>query len=226
MKTWGDLVITHNTQGQTLNVICRLNKNQAANDSFTLCTIESTAPTPQIIPLVYPSTYAVTALQGLPIKSFSLSIRITGSGANTGTPVVIESPILLHYYVEARQGLTFDSGNTTLGLNGVGTVDEVEVDGDFSGGSALLNVSSDIPGGTIMVHTSPGLTIPETLGRQIRRVVMPFPPDGRLWRFQIASTYPFQVYGLKVRVLPIGVYLDGTQNEYWYTTPLAPGTGQ
>lgn len=220
-KTWGDLVITHNTQSATLTIICRTNKFKTSNDSFTLATFSSSTATTQIFPLVYPAGYAVTALRGKPIKSFNLSVRITGNGAATGTPVVIDSPMLLHYYIEARLAKTFDSGLTNHGLEGVGTIDQVELDIDATDGAAALDIWSDIPGGVLADRIS--LAIAPTQGRQILRFVLASPIDGRLFRHMITSTFDFQLYGFKVRVLPIGVYADGAQSDFWFTEPLAPG---
>lgn len=245
-KTWADLVLSHNTNGAPLTVVCRLNKDGGVfpgtpppADSFALetdaghdTTFSSTTLTKQIIPLVYPSTYGTglsgaalalaSALRGKPIKSFNLSIRITGNGA-INAPAIIESPILLHYYVEARQGLTFDSGPTNHGLEGAGRIDQVEIDCDASNGTAALTLSSDIPGGVLGGVTAVGFTIPQTNGREIVRWVMTTPIAGRLFRHQIASAVGFQIYGYKVRVLPLGVYVDGSQSDFYYTLPLAPG---
>jgi hypothetical protein len=230
LKTWADLVLSHNTHNQILSIVCRLNKNQGTYDSFTLdTTIQSGAtstPAPavkSIVPLVYPAAYGVTALRGLPIKSFSLSIRITGTG-NAGTqPVVIDSPMLLHYYVEARKARAFDSGPTDHGLGGVGLIDQVEIDCDTSDGAATLAISSDVPGGVMANRTSGTLAVAQTSGRQVLRLVLAARINGRLFRHQMATTTGFQIYGYRVRLLPIGVYADGAQSDVWYTLPLALG---
>jgi hypothetical protein len=234
-KTWGDLVLSHNTGGATLTIVCRLDKlggtfgsSPPAATSFTLATFSSTSLTKQIFPLVYPSTYTVTALRGLPIKSFGLAVRITGQGAN-GAPAVIESPILLHYYVEARLGMSWDSGPTNHGLEGAGRIDQLEIDCDTSQCTAGVQsiLYSDIPGGVMGNGT--GFTIPQSTGRQVLRIVLAPPQSGRLFRHLLGGADnaqpagPFAIYGYKVRVLPIGVYADGSQNDFWYTLPLAPG---
>ncbi len=224
LKTWADLVFEHNTQGVTLSIVCRQNKNaNPTNDSFTLITFSSSTHTKSIFPLVYPAGYAVSALVGKPIKSFNLSIRITGNGAATGAPILIDSPILLHYYVEARVGKTFDSGNTNHGLEGVGTIDQIELDIDSSDGAATLLISSDIPAGVMADRTSGGIAIAQSTGRQILRLQLATPIDGRLFRHQISSTTDFGLYGYRVRILPIGVYADGAQSDFWYTEPLSAG---
>jgi hypothetical protein len=217
-KTWADLVLVHNTRGVTMTITCRTNKwRDTNNDSFVLGTFNSNSLTKQIFQLIYPATYPITALQGLPIKAFNLSIRITGSGAAAGVPVTIESPILLHYYLEARQGLSFDTGNTNHGLEGAGMIDQIEIDADSTGGAVVLKIFSDLPGGVIVDRTSGGISIPASSGRQVLRVVLPNPIWGRLFREQVWAPVPFQIYGFKVRIVPIGVYIDGSQGDFWYT---------
>jgi hypothetical protein len=105
----------------------------------------------------------------------------------------------------------------------VGTIDQIEIDCDLSGGVAKLVIQSDIPGGVITDRTSGGVSLAATTGRQVGRVPLVPGIDGRLFRHQMSSAYPFQVYGYKVRILPIGVYADGSQLDFWYTLPLAPG---
>jgi len=222
-KTWGDLVITHNTQGVTMNLLVRLNKNLV---SFTLATFSSTSRTVQIFPMVFPPDFVTVALRGKPIDSLNAAIRIYSAGSTTGLPVVIESPILLHYYLHARRGKTFDTGETRHGLDQVGRIDQVELDIDASAGPANLLVSSDIPGGVMTDRTSGGVAVATTTGRQVQRIQFGTPIDGRLFRHQLSTTTTYRLYGYRVRILPIGVYLDGTNPvaDFWYTLPLAPGT--
>src|SRR5262249_36907002 len=156
--------------------------------------------------------------QGKPIKSYSLSIRISGAGVSGGVPIQIESPIILHYYVEARGGLTFDSGPTHHGLEGAGAIDQLEIDlepvGTGTSSGPLLLITSDIPGGLMLDRTGGGIALPNQVGRQIQRVVLPNPIYGRLFRHQLFSPSAFKVWGYKARVLPIGVYIDGSQGDY------------
>jgi hypothetical protein len=220
-KTWADLVLVHNTRGVTMTITCRTNKwRDTNNDSFVLGTFNSNSLTKQIFQLIYPATYPITALQGLPIKAFNLSIRITGSGAAAGVPVTIESPMLLHYYLEARQGLSFDTGNTNHGLEGAGMIDQIEIDADSPGAGTVLKIFSDLPGGVITERSAPGgISLPVSSGRQVLRVVLTNPIWGRLFREQVWSPVPFQIYGFKVRIVPIGVYIDMSQGDFWYSLP-------
>lgn len=221
-KTWGDLVIVHNTQGATIYVDCILNKGQI---SFNLVNFSSTSRTRSIFPLNYPSDFIATSLRGQPIECHNISIRLSGGGAGGSVPVVIESPLLLHYYLQARRAKSFDSGNTRHNLDGVGRIDQIEVDIDVSSPGAAVHIQSDIPGGVMTDRTPLGVQIPTTNGRQVFRLVPPASIDGRLFRHQISTIGTMRVYAYRVRMLPIGVYLDGANpgGEFWYVNALAPG---
>jgi hypothetical protein len=221
-KTFADLVISHNTAGQTLTITIRTNKNSGANDSFVLTTITSSVLTPEVIPLVYPAGYAVVALRGKPIRARNLSVRITGNGQTT-TPIIIDSPMILHYYVEARKGKRFDTSMTDHGTQDAKIVDQVEIDIDATDGDASLQVSSDIPGGTMATRLGSGQAITASTGRESRRMVLSSPATGKLLRYEVTTTTGQQIYGMRARVLPIGVYLDGTVSDFWQPTPISIG---
>lgn len=241
-KTWADLVISGETQGLNLNVIVRTNKNaNPAYDEMNLGSLNVSKQQKQILPLLYPSGYPNPLLANQPIRAYNLAVRITGAGFSGGVPIQLDSPILLHYYLEARRAKFFDSGITTHGLDGAGRLDQVELDIDTSAGPAGLVIWTDLPGGVLEDRTSrvPGsgptipVTIPQTTGRQVLRLLLlspvspypPFPIWGRLFRHQIGSATNFQLYGYRVRVLPIGVYLDGSNpvGEWYDTQPITPG---
>jgi hypothetical protein len=223
MKAYADLVVNHNTAGQTLTVRVRTNKAASVNDVFDLdTTIHSTTLTKQVIPLLYPAAYPVVALRGKPIRAFNLSVRIDGLGALTAPGVVIETPIIIHYYLEARQGMVFDSHETDHGFPGVvKTVDMVEFDIDTTSGPAALQIYSDIPGGAMIPQLGSPAVILQTAGRAILRIVLQVPIDGKLLRYVASTTTGFQVFGFRARITPIGVYLDGTIGETWDTRPIA-----
>jgi len=223
-KTWGDLVINHNLAGGTLTVTVVTNKNaNPTTDFINLTTITSSVMTRQVIPLNYPGGYVTTALRGKPIRALNLAVRLYGSGPNTAPGVLIDSPIVVHYYLEARKGRTFDTGITSHGLDGVGTIDMVELDCDTTDGAATLVISSDIPGGVMADRTAGGLAVAQTSGRQVLKIALGTPVNGRRFRHQVTSTTGFQIYGYRVRILPIGVYADGSQSDFWVTGAMAAG---
>ena len=223
-KSWADLVINHNTQGQTLTVTIRTNKNaNPATDSFVLATFSSNAMTKTIIPMVYPVGYVTAALVGEPIISYSLSIRITGNGAND-VPIIIDGPIILHYYLLARRGKTFDSADTDHGTGMVKIVDQVQFDIDANSGPASLQIKSDVPTGVMTARLgSAGQVVPQTTHRGSQVMVLSTPAAGRLIRYQVSTPTDFKVFGLRARVLPIGVYLDGTIGDFWQPVSISIG---
>jgi hypothetical protein len=153
----------------------------------------------------------VVALRGQPIRSFNISIGLSGTGTTASSSLIIESPIFLHYRIEARKGKGFDTGPTDHGIPDVKTVDEIELDIDAPGGASLL-LQSDIPGGILQNQDS--YTIAATSGRQVVRIVCT-PRDGKLFRYWLTDETDFHVYAFRVRVLPIGTYLDGTVSDFW-----------
>lgn len=228
-KTFADLVINHNTQGQTLTITIRKDRNVfptvagVPTDEFTLTTISSTALTRQVIPLVLPLTYTAGSPElGTPIKAFNLSVRITGTGSST-TPIVIETPMLLHYYLEARKGKSFDSDETDHGMQEVKIVDQVEFDIDAPYLGALLQVYSDSPGGDMAAREGAGQAIPQTVGRRMQPIVLTTPAVGRLLRYTVTDPNTHQIYGARARILPIGVYLDGSVNDFWQPEAISIG---
>lgn len=225
-KTFADLVLSYKTGGNNLDIIIRTNKlTNNSTDTFTLATINSSARTKQIIPLVYPATYVTTALRGLPIRAYNISIRITG-GAPAGPPAgpsYIDSPILLHYYLEARRGKSWDTDETEQAIVGMKEIDQVEFDIDATDGAATLQVYSDTPGGIMTARLAGGQAIAATTGRQSRRMNLSAVVDGKLLRYQITTATDFQLYAARARVLPIGVYLDSSLSDFWQPTPISIG---
>ena len=70
---------------------------------------------------------------------------------------------------------------------------------------------------------SPAKTITKTTGRESRRHVLATPAAGRLLRYTVDTTTDCQIYAMRVRVLPVGVYLDGTIGDFWQPEPISIG---
>ena len=218
-KTFGDLVISHNTLGATLTVTIKVNKGA---DSFVLTTISSASLTRQEIPMLYPAGHANA---GQPIEGFNLAVRIAGNGPIAFPGAIIDSPIIVHAFLKPRKAMTWDSGPTDHGSTGAKVVDAVEVDMD--GGAAKLFIQTDVPGGVLIERTAggTGIVVPATSGRQTQRIVLPAPINGRLLRYQVyaSGSTPILVYKVRPRILPVGVFADGTMGDSWYTEPIAAG---
>ena len=224
-KTYSDLVITHNTQDKTLTVVVVVNNGRATTDEIQLdATLDSTTLTRQVVPLVYPAAWAVTALRGQPIEGLNIAIRITGQGATT--PLEIHGPLILHYYIQQRKARVFDTGPIDHGTQAVKRIDLVELDVDNTDGQITLTIYSDIPGG---MTTRVAINIAAAAGRRKIPVVVAN-WEGKLFRYTVGFTKGspgaeegFLLYGLRVRALPIGVYVDGAVSESWDTEPISVG---
>ena len=215
-KTYGDLVINHNTGGVGMNVDIRRNKNA---DAFTLGTLTSSAMTRQVIPMLYPPTYATVALRGQPIEAFNIAVRIYGTGPVAFPGVLIDGPMILHHFIKPPRSMTWDSGPTDHGIQGVKEMDRIEIDIDSPGGFSL-SIWSDLPGGVVTLLYEP--TFGGTAGRQIE-VYIPPAFQGRILRYQIEAAAAFLLYKFRVRAAPIGVYVDGAVGDTWYVRPMSGG---
>lgn len=143
------------------------------------------------------------------------SVGITGT---VSIPVQIYS-MTLHYYLEARDALTFDSDETHLGYQGVKQIDMIELDVDASG-NVEWDLLTDKPGGVMTSRDTGTVT---TSGRQA--VQIPLDPDalpeGRLVRLLLNATATFRLYGARIRYRQVGVWLDGAQGETFSTLEMA-----
>jgi hypothetical protein len=214
-KTFADLVIPNQISGGGLTVTAKLNKGA---ESWDVDTLANPTLTRQTIPLIYPSG----PNSGLPLKARNLSVFVEGQGGPLMS--TLETPFLLHYYLEARRGRTFDTGNINHGTVQPKSIDWFEFDIDTTEGAVALTIWSDIPGGLLTIRGAP-IPIPQVVGRNVARIVLPDDIDGRLFRYflQSAGDWDFALYGYRVRVLPIGVYVDGTMGEFWDIQPLSIG---
>lgn len=212
-KTWADLIVNHHTQASTaLKLTIRLNKLRTGGgvDEFDLVNFSSPTETRSVFPLKYPDNYVLPAKRGLPIRSLSLSVRIAGDGYGFTS---IDTPLHLHYYLEARRGVTFDSGPTDHGYAGVKVVNEVEIDMDASDAPAALTIWTDKPG-DVLTKRVDGHLISATNGRQIVSIVLDSKIEGKLLRYQVAGD-DVQIYAFRAKIIPIGVYVDGSVSEVW-----------
>lgn len=231
-KSYGDLVIRHNTRGANLTVKVYTNKGVASTDEIAVGSLISTTETKSTIPLVYPASWPVAAKIGQPIDpAYNLAIRIEGTSDNDQSlPVEIYGPILLHYYVAARKARRFDSFETDHGTRQIKTIDAVELDVDATDDDLTLQIWSDIPGGTMAIRLGAGTTISRTVVRKIMPVTLATPISGRLFRYVLTQngvdlTQGFRLYGLRARMVTTGVYLDSSVagGDRWQTQEISLG---
>lgn len=130
--------------------------------------------------------------------------------------------LYMRWYPEEREASTYDSGFTNFGLpERCKEVDYFELYCTSNGGTAQLQISSDLPGSTLTYRAGwPRQQLP--FGRGNVRFRLPpgsEPLDGRNYRFQVINqgTALMQIHQARLRMRPIGEYIDGTLNppEYY-----------
>jgi len=220
LKTYADVVIEHDTGNTPLVVAAFYNGGTGPIPPKLIAAQEA-------LGVIVSSRKTITTFQlaaagdKLGIQARNIAIRIEG---NTTTPVTIYK-VLVHYFVEPRDSETYDSDETDLGSEKVKLVDEVELDIDYgaaAGGTITLAVYGDKPG----TGTTFTATVAQTSGRQILRIPTGQTVEGRLLRVTLLSDVPgstFRLYGVRLRVLPYGEYVDSASGEIFQTVPVTFG---
>jgi hypothetical protein len=94
---------------------------------------------------------------------------------------------------------------------------EMEYESD-SGGT--LTVDSDLPGNSLALRATrviPVSATPRTVAFSLAGV------EGRRFQWQVAATSILKIHRLRVKLRPIGVYIDGANGAIWETQPLGFG---
>jgi hypothetical protein len=210
-KTYADLNLEIDTQGQAMTVTLLYNNN-TSNES--LGTVTSTGRTPFTLNV---------GSADLGTKARNVAVRITGTAGSL--PVTIYS-VTLHYYLNPRQTKTVDTDFSDWGTASAKEIDVVEVDYDFPEPAGndpdnpftlALSVFCD---STTATYTH---TLPITTRRKKLELFITPNIVGRLVRVTITSDHNFQAWGARVRYRPLGVYLLGASQEYWTTQPVGIG---
>ena len=133
----------------------------------------------------------------------------------------------VHWYPEERIADTFDTGPIDLGMpERVKEADYVEFYLTAAGQQIKRDFLSDLPGSLLTGRQSTDFAAPN--GRGNVRFRLASPVDGRNFRMVLANDptgTTFQVHQARIRMRPIGEYIDGTIGEY-YESPefsVAPG---
>jgi len=222
LKTYADVVIEHNTQGALMTVAAFYNggtgpaPTKLLASSEALGTFSSTNRTVSTFKLAFASDQ-------LGIQARNIAIRIDGGDAGGG-PVTLYK-VFVHYFIEPRNSATYDSDETDLGTQNVKAVDEAEIDIDYpdaGGGPITLAVAGDRPGPGFTTFVA---TVDPTIGRQVLRIPVVPTLEGRLLRVTaLAPTgSTFRLYGVRLRILPFGEYIDNTRGEIFLTLPINVG---
>jgi hypothetical protein len=217
-KTYADLVIEHNTRGQSMTVSVWANNGAAVSDEYILGSISSTARGKSIFRVIDGS--------GNPIRAYNLAIRIEGSTDSAQTAPIIIYAVFLHSYLEATQARTFDTDETTLGSPLMKEVREIAIDAQIDG-TTTMNLWTDYPGNAMTKRTVFAGAEPKSLAATTGRTRIQIPLDeytfGRLLRVTAQSAASkFQLYGMWLLVRAIGVFIEAyeaTSGGFWDSSP-------
>jgi hypothetical protein len=199
-KTYCDVLIEHNTGGATLTVEAYLGHGSTI---ITLGTISSTSRTGT------PFRFA----DGDGVVGRNISIRVSGSASTSAETHLFG--IFLHYYVNPRAGLTWDSGKVNLGSLQVKQMDTVAFDVEAPAGASLTwQFYTDLPGDAVTLRDHGTKTAGTST--TLHRITCPLAAlrEGRWIRLVVTSTQAFQIRGAYVNGRVIGVYLAGTGDVF------------
>lgn len=201
-KTFEDLTLEIDTNGQTLTVVAYTN-NGTSNAIGTVSTSGRTRVVLQMN-------------SGLGIQARNISIQI--SGAISSTVVVFAAT--LNYYFEARQAKSFDSDESDLGTHKMKFVREAMLDLENSA-TVTLTLKTDQPGEAMATRQAPTISAGTT--RRMAHVVFNADYLGYLVRVLLSAT-SFRLYGLKMLIQIVGTYLLGAKGEFWLSDTIDFGT--
>src|SRR6185312_3455978 len=154
----------------------------------------------------------------LPIPDFndgeeprSIAIRLE---TNTGASDIMEVfTINLRYYVVPSGGVVFDSGNIKLAEGNVCLLQDLELDLENLGaGTVSYEWQSDLPGR--QVQRTAGANIDNVVGIGTFSLNLGV-KEARWGRLIVrVSSGLCRVYGARIQIRPIGLYLAGTGDSY------------
>jgi hypothetical protein len=131
---------------------------------------------------------------------------------------------------EGTSGAFWDSTELDLGMQSVKQFQELELD-IWAYGTATVTVYTDLPGNKMVQRVQ--RTVGPTSGRTQIQIPLPqgqVPENyifGRLVRVTIASSQSVKLFGARISVRPIGVYIEGYEAQagaVWDSTPIDLGS--
>ena len=214
-KTYSDLVIEHSTlwgapSNETLTVKAKFDAGTTADAALGSIVIASTAASG---PDRQRTTFKILTGSELGRTARDIAIRVEGS---TTHDVVIYGADI-HYFMEPRDALSFDSDETDCGEPRVKEFETIEVEIDATG-TVSYDFRTDLPGGVLATRQT--ATIPATSGRQVVPITVAL-PVGKLMRFTLTATATFRLYAIRVKARPLPVYRDGAAGESWQPPAMA-----
>jgi hypothetical protein len=150
---------------------------------------------------------------GLGRRALNAAVRISGDV----TSETVIYGVYLHWYAEARIGKTYDSGVSDDGTAQAKLYTEMEfhVEAD---GQVCWALHTDVPGGVMAQRDSGNFAA--TAGRKTVPVVFAANVFGCHRRLLVWSDQTFALHGIRLRVLPVGEYIDGAQGDTWESQPV------
>lgn len=208
-KTYSDVVVEFKTAGpqqqpSTLSV-------EAVFDNGTvvsLGSISSAVRTDQV--------FALNLGEG--IKASNFAIRLTGAVTSTCTIY----GAWIHYYLENRKGLSFDTGVVQLAGGDPAETDVFEA--ELTSTAAVdWKLFTDLPGGVLAPRLN--ATIAQVTGRRVEPVRFA-KQSGRNGRLLFNSAALFQIHNLRQRVRRFGTFIDGAKGQVWNPLPFRLSDGR
>lgn len=216
-KTYADVVIENSVvygapTGEALTITAYYD-NGDSTEALGSIQIASTASSgPKRIRSVFP----LNNKEGKMARN--ISIRIDGNAHHEVYVFSIE----VHYYWEARDAATFDSGVTNLGYEEVKDLDTLELDLTATGDVTVI-LQADLPSGAL----APILTKTITPAGPPRKTPIEIPLTGsaRLVRLLLEAETgkTFRNYGTRIRHRPIRVYRNTALGESYTTQEIGVG---
>lgn len=146
--------------------------------------------------------------QGEGRRAMNAAVHIEGTVSSTA----IIKDVYLHWYPEVRWAKSFDTG--VMGSDLVEQIDEMEIEVTAAAAGTMTWIwQTDLPGGLIQQRQTGSIAL--TAGRRVLAVHFPSLVEGRKRRLILASSARFQLHALRVRVLDVAVYVDGTVGDFW-----------
>lgn len=202
-KTWEDATIWCDTGGDDFTVTALF---ENGNSSVSLGTINSTSK----------ERFVLQLNNALGIKARNCAIRITGVSRFPST--IYE--VALNYYIEAREGKSFDSDERDEGSNKVKELMEVSVNLD-NPATAQLILQSDLPGfETITRDSAHSFAVSST--HRWDTYVLPTSILGHNHRY-VLDGEDFRLYGMRGLIQVIGTLLHGSKDQFYRSDPIGFG---
>lgn len=208
-KRFQDVVVKSNTDGKAVTLNLHWDDGESNTAVASLAT--DGPPGEQIFDL---------GSNGIGLRHRNVSVELDGT---TSGPISVDD-IAIHFYLEPRESLSYDSQSLDFGTKFIKHVEEVEFDIEQLG-QLNWRIETDRPGNDMTSRVSPAFS--GNAGRKTVRfdlsVLAPADTvEGINMRLLITAFSPvaFRLYGVALKIRPIGVWLDGANGDTYETEEL------